>query len=287
MNENELVDDAFSAKAKDITAVVAEITKVESGIEKHKAGIAGLTPTLIVAYYRLGSLLMALPGAAGNLKQARGAWLKKAVELCGTKDRVYRARDVFGYFNDPSDHVVRESGKTGEERAEAFNQTLDKLDYFIRDMKYLEADRRKREREEAERAARKSAVVQGVTARAAARPSGENDGEPAPADGKSEPGLADGAARLDAEVEGEPADEEDEEDYCADCAREFVNVCGKDVQQAVAYLIRRYWNKADALAWLTAWVDKERAAGMNPAGAKKPAALKTGWLSARANGRPR
>ena len=133
-------DDSFAATSKDIKAieaVVAEIAQSEGGIARHQAGIACLTKTLVAAYYRLGSLLMSLPGARASLKKARGAWLTKAVALCVTKDRVYMARDVFGYFENPLDSKVRASGKTGEERATAFNKTLDELEHLIRDKKAL------------------------------------------------------------------------------------------------------------------------------------------------------
>jgi hypothetical protein len=151
-------DDTFVATPQDvknIKAVVAEIAQAEKGIAKHAAGIATLTRTLIVALYRLGSLLMALPGAAGHLRKARGAWLQKAIELCGTKDRVYLARDVCGYFNNPHDYIGQKSGNTGEERAKAFCGTLAELETLIKYQKEHEASVRKREREAAERAARR------------------------------------------------------------------------------------------------------------------------------------
>ena len=153
MSENESeVADAFDANETKIKAFVAEIVEAEGGIADHQAGIVILTAMLIVAYYRLGKLLMALPGATATLKKARGAWLKRAVELCGNKDRVYMARNVFSYFNDPHDSTVRELGKTGEERATAFRGTLDDLEDLIKEGKHYEAEKRKRERKEAEAA---------------------------------------------------------------------------------------------------------------------------------------
>ena len=62
-------DDSFAATSKDIKAIVAEIAESEGGIATHQAGIACLTKTLVAAYYRLGSLLMSLPGARGELQK--------------------------------------------------------------------------------------------------------------------------------------------------------------------------------------------------------------------------
>ena len=152
-------DDSFAATSKDIKDIVAVIAKAEGGIATHQTGIANLTKTLVAAYYRLGSLLMSLPGARGELRQARGAWLKMAVALCGNKDRVYLARDVADYFDDPLDSKVRASGKTGEERAMAFNKTLDEMEYLIRDKKCHEASIRKRGREQAEKAVNRQGAV--------------------------------------------------------------------------------------------------------------------------------
>ena len=175
--DEKIIDDAFQAKEEEIKAVVAEVVAAEKGIEEHRQGIANLTVALVVARYRLGSLLMSLPGAAGNLKQAKGAWLKKAVELCGNRDRVYGSRDVANYFDDPFDSAIRASGTTGEERAAAFHGTLAELEQLVRYKRDHDASERKREREEAERAASRqgTALVQGAVARVAAGAPEEHD----------------------------------------------------------------------------------------------------------------
>ena len=113
MNENELLDAALTVKDGEIKAVVAEIAQAEDGITKHTAGIAGLTRTLVPALYHLGSLLMSLPGAAAGLKKAKGTWRARCMVLCHNKDRIYKARDVLGYFDDPSDH---QRPRIGEDR---------------------------------------------------------------------------------------------------------------------------------------------------------------------------
>ncbi len=69
-------------------------------------------------------------------------------------------------------------------------------------------------------------------------------------DNARESGVTDGPAPLDADAPGKPAKEEGDE-YRAYIASELVNRCGNDVRQAVAYLIDRRWNRADALEWLT------------------------------------
>ena len=284
--ETESIDNAFKAKEEEIKAVVAEITKAESGIEKHQQGIASLTPTLIVAQYRLGKLLMSLPGASGELRKARGAWLKKAGELCGNKDRVYFSRDVVSYFDDPLDSKVRASGTTGEERAEAFRGTLAELEKLVGDKKYHETEKRRLERQrewreaEAEKRAsrsRESTAVQGAAARMAPRPSGENDNSfEAEA---HEPGsrTVDYFAQLrEAKLRGDHDDEKEKRDDRAVAASEFIGLFGGDVQQAVAYMIDHHWNRGDATSWLVGCVSNKLAAmgkspKKKPATAKKPA----------------
>ncbi len=295
MDDEKVIDDAFEAKKEDITAVVAEVAAAEEGIAVHQAGIASLTVALVVARYRLGRLLTALPGAVGELRKARGAWLRKAVELCGTKDRVYQARDVCGFFDDPLDSTIRESGKTGAERAAAFHGTLAELDQLIRYKKDHDASTRKREREEAAKAAsrqgaavvqdvaarvaagapeehdyfgllrkmreeagtaadrRKPAAVQGAAARMEPRSSGEDvDFFNADAD-EPESEIGNGSLQLDAGTRGAADDWEEGQDDRARTASAFLALFGDDVKQAVAYLVERRWNKADALEWLADW----------------------------------
>ncbi len=171
---------------------------------------------------------------------------------------------MFNYFEDPPyGHKIRASGTTGEERAKTFDGTLGELDYFIRDKKYSDAASRKRERQreaaEAARAAdrREPAAVQGAAPRIATWLSAEKDDQPAGAgDNARESGAADGPVRLDTDLQGELAVEGEGNDYRAYIASEFVDLCGHDVRQAVAYLIDRRWNRADALEWLTAWAGK-------------------------------
>ena len=291
MENEKLVDDAFESKAKDIEAIVAEIVKAEGGIEKHQAGIASLTAALIVALYRLGELLLSLSGAQGGLKQAKGAWLKKAVELCGTKSRVYMARDVANYFDNPQDSSTQKSGQTGEERAKAFPKPLCELEQLIRYKKDSEAATRKREREQqaAEAAKvvnRRESAVQGATARIVPPPDEEEKQDVRAVAASAKNDLAEardvepGAASVDyfaqlrqlreeATVQTDHDDEKEMQDVRAAVALNLVTLFDNDVQQAIGYLIESRWNKADALAWLTAWAGDEQAA--TKAAQKKPA----------------
>ena len=290
-DEREL-DDAFKSKAKEIKAAVAEVMRAERGIAGHQAGIASLTPTLIVAQYCLGSLLLSLPGASGELRKARGAWLRRAVELCGNKNRVYAARDVTNYFDDPHDHTTRVSGQTGAERAKAFGGTLAKLEQLVKDKKDYEAAKTKRERERKEAEAekvvdrRESTAVQGAVARTAAKPSDENDKYGLAGVDQPATGIADAPARpKEAGVLGEPANEDVEQDVRTIAASDFIGMFA-DVQQAVAYLIESRWNKAAALAWVTAWASNDERAATKPPDSPWPPPIACGevpsWEEAKA-----
>ena len=223
MKTTELVDGAFEAKATEIKAVVAEIAEAEDGIAKHRAGIMTLTATLIAALYHLGSLLMALPGASANLKQARGAWLKRAVALCGNKNRAYMARDVVDYFDDPSDPDTRASGATGAERAAAFGSNLSELERLIKEKKDDEAEKTKRDREQRERQAAEAAKV--VDHRgpppprrsSADRATTRRGGRARPSTEAHEPesGLIENPTRLEPEAQAEPNDKTENRDIRA------------------------------------------------------------------------
>jgi len=265
----------------EIKAIVAEIAKTEDGISKHQTGIATLTVTLIVAYYRLGKLLDTLPAATGSLRQARGAWLKRAVELCGNKDRVYQARDVYCYFDDPFHHATRVSGATGEERAKAFSGSLDRLKTLIKESKDGAASQRKREREreaeesEAEEtvARQASAPVQGTASRYfVMRGEGEDDEDTEVnlAESVDAPvwpsvevlvktaGIDDDSHETRPAVATVPtsAVKENEGNRRAQLASDLIDLCGYDVQQAVLYLIEKHWNMADALKCLEGLVEE-------------------------------
>ncbi len=294
MKKTKLVNGAFTATETEIKALVAEIAEAEEGIAEHRARIMTLATTLIVALYHLGRLLLSMPGASANLKQARGAWLRKAVELCATKSRVYQARDVFDYFDDPFDPDTRASGATGAERAAAFGSNLSELERLIRYKKDDEAektkwDRKQRERQAAEAAkavgragksvvvegaaasvtaglpefsdlkrTRESAAIQGATARIVPPPD-EKDDKPIGAEAhEPESGLVEDPTRLEPEAQAEPNDKTENRDIRAVAASDFIGLFGDDVQQAVAYLIESHWNKAAALAWVTAWASAQK-----------------------------
>jgi len=254
----------------EIKAIVAEIVEVEEGIAAHRQGIAELTPKLVHGRYRLGSLLMALPGARADLRQAKGEWLKGATELCGNKDRVYNARDTFDFFENPHDPTVKGLGTTGEERAGAFRGTLAELEKLIHYMKVDATHARKRERERrAEEAAkaveRRNDVVPQDTASRYIVLQSEDENEPSDVISAESAGIP---VRPSVEVQVEPAGidardtqtvvgtapapamTEDENNRRAQLASDLIDLCGYDVQQAVLYLIEKHWNYADALKCL-------------------------------------
>ena len=102
--------------------------------------------------------------------------------------------------------------------------------------------------------------------RGAAGPSGENvDFVETDAD---EP--ADASPRLEAGVQGEADDREDGQDDRA-VVSDFLGLFGGDVRQAIAHLIERHWNKADAFQWLAAEVERDQAAAKPPEGPWPPA----------------
>ena len=52
---------------------------------------------------------------------------------------------------------------------------------------------------------------------------------------------------------------------------DFLGLFGGDVRQAIAHLIERHWNKADAFEWLAAEVERDQAAAKPPEGPWPPA----------------
>ncbi len=218
------------------------------------------------------------------------------MELCGSKSRVYTARDVCGYFDDPFDSKIRASAKTGEERAKAFRKPLSELEQLVRYKRDHDALERKRERErQAAEAAkvvdrRESVAVQGAVAKVAAGPSDahvdlfellrrKRREEAERVAGRRESAAVHGAAARMAprpsggnvdSLKGDHDDQEGGQDHRARIASEFVDLCGHDVRQAVAWLIEHRWNKADALEWLTAWVSNKRSAAKPPDGPWPP-----------------
>jgi len=263
-------------KINDIKAVVAELVKIEDGINKHQQGIAELTPKLVHGRYRLGSLLMALPGARADLRQAKGEWLKKCVAVCGNKDRVYVARDTFDFFEHPHDPGVRALGTTGEERATAFRGTLGELEAFIHYMKVDAAHARKRERErqaeeDARTVERRNDVVPQDTASRYMVLHSEDENEPSDVNSAESTGIQ-VRPRMEVVVEpagvdardtqtvvgtfAAPAMTEDESNRRAQLASDLIDLCGYDVQQAILYLIEKHWNMADALKCLEDLVEE-------------------------------
>ena len=290
MDDEKVIDDAFKAKAEEIKAVVTDIANAERGIARHQQGIAALTRTLVLAYYLFGRLLLGLPGATGELKKARSAWCKRAIQLAGTKDRVYRARDICRYFDAPTDSKIRASGTTGEERARTFQGTIGELEQLIKSKKYNETEARRLERiqqwrEDQEAANRRDLVVVQDTASRFMAPSMEEE------DDAIEPEFLDVQAEPVVEAQVPTAGDDDrirkaednpklpvadasigetvEDDRRARVASELVDLFGGGVKEAVRYLIGRRWNLEDALKWLQGLVDEERK------NAPKPA--KTAW----------
>jgi hypothetical protein len=239
---------------------------------------AVLTPKFVLGRYRLGSLLMALPGARGDLKQARSAWLTRCVGLCGTKDCVYSARDVFDQFEDPHDHKVRDLGATGEARAQAYRGTLAQLEKLIKDKKYYDADnrrlKRRHEAEAQESAARRPSATAG--SHDALVPVAAPHDEAPQAVRKAE--IANAEVRPIVEVERKPVVTMPDQSFQNYAAWELVESSGRDVKQAVTYLIETFWDKTEALAWLVGAVEEERENAPAPADTPWPPTIVCGQV---------